>query len=324
VDVIPGAKRFKFDKDSKISLNAMDPALDLESVRLPLMSSLALIAMKDKARTELNIEEHSLMWAAMQDVIRYCGVQDNGLPTSPPILPMVVEKLFHPTEGMATGMHMTLDELAIGSEYGRYRIKLALALDRYVTGDMKGMFHGETSSGLFTSAPFVAMDCENLEDEHQAAVVVILNFLGSNKLSKEGSTRQFDEVINDETWKLSKDPRFVTALIEGLKLGRTRDIAYTFVFHHLMDAVRIAGEAIKGLIGDCDHIWIYGQNESELEASAKELRVNDPALKKLIVNLEAGVAVRRAGKKLPPFLVKNYATKQELPLLETSHGAMGV
>jgi type IV secretory pathway VirB4 component len=320
VRFIPGAQEIRFGKDTDTYLNALDPILDIDTAQIPLVSRLVLIAMASKDKAELEILEHTLLDAAIREANEHYGNDVNGLRFDVPTLQDVVWHLDHPSESMAKRMSSTVEELGVGSLYHKLRIQLARALSRYTTGDMKGMFHRPTSAGIFRDAPLVVMNCEHLEDSHQAAVVVLLQFLTTNRLGRDEASRQFDEVIVDEGWKLSRDRRFVDTLREGTKLGRTRDIGFTCALHNLADAERSSYgyDAIKGLISDCDFRFIYNQSEGELENSAVALRVNNPTLRSLIPQLPPGVALLQPGKKLPPYLVKQWAKEEEIPMLETT------
>jgi type IV secretory pathway VirB4 component len=320
VGFIPGAKEIRFGKDTDTYLNALDGILDIDTAQIPLVSRLVLIAMATKEKAELEILEHTLVDASIREANEHYGNDTNGLRVGVPTLEDVVWHLDHPSESMAKRMSATVEELGAGSLYHKLRIQIARALSRYTTGDMKGMFHRPTSAGIFSDAPLVVMNCEHLEDAHQAAVVVLLQFLTTNRLGRDQASRQFDEVIVDEGWKLSRDRRFVDTLREGTKLGRTRDIGFTCALHNLADAERSSYgyDAIKGLISDCDFRLIYNQSEGELATSATALGVNNPTLKWLIPQLPPGVALLRPGKKMSPYLVKQWAKPEELPMLETT------
>jgi hypothetical protein len=321
VESIPGAVEIKFGKDTGYFLNPLDPILSIESGQIPLVSRLALIAMGHEKRHHSELEglEHSLVEAAVMDANQHY-LSIDGRPTPVPTLPDVVGRLDAPNAWMRNHIAAKKKDIAAGGLYHEKRIALARALSRYTKGDMMGMFHRETSPGVYKEAPLVVMNCKHLEGPHQTAVVVLLQTLTTNKLGQDNTSRKFDEVIVDESWKLSRDRRFVDVQVEGLKLGRSEDIAFTWALHNLKDQERASYgyEATTGLINDCAFRFIYNQSDQELENSAVALGVDNPRLKWLIPRLPPGVAVLQAGKNLPPYLVKQYAMKRELPLLETS------
>jgi hypothetical protein len=318
VEAIPGAQRIEFGKETKYFLNPMDPLLDPETMQLPLIKRLILIAMADKAANDFpTVRYHNLLWEGIQAANRHYGHSDSGIRVGVPTLPTLLEYLQNPTSEMAANIGKELSDLSPETEYGEARDLMAQGLIRYISGDLKGFLHRETSEGLFTEAPLLDMDCKNLSGDQLPAVVVMLHFMATSKLSGKGA-RQFDEVISDETWKLSQDRRFVDTQREGQKLGRTEDIGYTSILHNLADWKRssFGYEAVTGLITDCDEVWIFSQTEEELDNSANALGVNNETMRALIPNLAPHTAVVRVGKTHT--IVKPYARADELPLLETN------
>jgi hypothetical protein len=313
VDAIPGAKLIEFGRDAKHFLNPMDPMLDAKTVRLPLIKRLILIAMADLSAADFpSVRYHNLLWEAIKEADEHYGPTDNGIRADDPVLDNVLHYLKNPTPQMATNLHQKMDELSAG-EYHEARDLMVQGLVRYIgDGDLSGFVHKKTSPGLFTDAPLVVMNCKKLEGAQLTAVVVILQSMTTGI-----GGGHFDSVITDETWKLSRDRRFVDVQREGMKLGRTEDTEYTAILHNLEDLKRSSYgyDAVTGLISDSSEVWAFRQTPTELANSAEALGFNDRAMRSLIPRLAPLTAAVRIGQIRT--IIKPYARIEELPLLET-------
>lgn len=303
---IPGSKILRFGEDTNLFINPLDKAMPIDTQR-DLVASMVLTAMSGD-RVTLNIQENSLLWEAIKDAHNHFGHGSRGVAT----LPTLVEKLFQPTETMADNMHRPVDYLR---ELG---YDMALGLRRLTDTDLRGMFHQETTTNLFQDTPLLVMNCEGITGDAAVIMITLINFFTQSQWGRENPTYRFHKVIHDESWDLAAYPGFVESVRRAFKLGRTWGVANWIVAHHKSNLDRSGNnEAIKDLIADSDTTISYKQHETELEASAADLELNETEVAR-ILQLEPGVALHKVANN-PSIEVEQVAWPEERALLETSH-----
>lgn len=301
--VIPGSLRIRIrpSKDQKekkdfvqkedpgtteqIFLNAIDPAFDRATQRR-LLTELVLVCMGG-GREHLTTEESRVLWEGTLEAKRLASEEGRVA-----VLPDLVELLFdNPTEGMCTKLRMTEEEIKMCAR------PMAQGLQRMTDedGDLFGIFHLETTHGLFEPRLLLIMDCEDLEGDELLVAAMLISFI-SRVLNKRGKKR-FHRFIFDESWKLAANASFVESLRAGEKFGGSEGAAYWIVAHSLTNFYESKNEAgIKDIIGDSEIKFIFAQSLKDLDASQKDLQITDTE-KKIIANLDPGHCLLKIGRR---------------------------
>ncbi|MBA3757318.1 hypothetical protein H0X09_00400 [Candidatus Saccharibacteria bacterium] len=305
-EAIPGSKVLKFGEDTNLFISPVDKSMDTITQR-DLIASMVITAMGGD-RKNLNIRETSLLWEAIKAAHEHFGMGSGGVAT----LPVVVEKLFNPTQDMADAMSRPPKYL---KELG---YDMALGLRRLTETDLKGMFHKETTTGLFEDTPLLVMNCEGVTGEAAVIMITLINFFTQSQWGRADARYRFHKVIHDESWDLAAYPGFVESVRRAFKLGRTWGVANWIVAHHMSNLYRSGkDEAIKDLVADSDTTISYKQHAPELVHSAEELEFNETEVAR-ITELEPGRAIYKIGNQ-PGIEVEQQVWPEERPLVETSH-----
>jgi hypothetical protein len=305
-NAIPGSRILKFGEESSHFINPLDPAMTLETQR-DLLAAMAITAMGD--RTNLDIRENSLLWEALKESHSHFGVGNQGVAT----LPVLVEKLKNPTGTMAERMGR---DMAFVKDLG---YNMFLGLRRLTEGDLRGMFHQETTPGLFKAVPLLVLDCEGVKGEKAVIMITLINFFTLSKNAAGNSDDdRFHFVTHDESWDLATYAGFVDSVRQGFKLGRTKGFGNRVVAHHKSNLDRSGqNKAIEDLISDSSTTILYRQDESEIEKSAEELGLNEAEVDR-IKQLPPGRAIYKL-RGLPGIEVEQFLWPEERQLVNTSH-----
>lgn len=306
---ILGSKVLRFGTDTSLFINPLDPVMDL-GTQQDLVAAMVLTTLKGRKGQELNNREDSMLKTAVLDALRHF---ESGAEV--PTLPAVVEKLKNPTQTMADSLDMTVEQL---KELGK---DMFLGLRELTEGDLVGMFHKPTTTGLFEDTPLLVMNCEGLRSEAAVLVATLVNFYQS-VWAKKYPQRRFHRVFHDEAWDLTVYPGFVHSVRRAFKLGGSLGVANWIVIHHKHNLERSSKEdAVKDLIPDARTFVCFQQKKSEIESSATELGFN-PADVERIVQQGSYSALWKIGDS-PAIQVKTRSWPELLPIIETRHLAKG-
>ena len=189
--------------------------------------------------------EHTALDQALRQVVARPGT---------PTLPMVVDALFNPTLP-ADGA--TIPQLVVdGREVGH-------ALRRLVSGDLAGLFDGESTVTFDPSLPMVSLDLSGIcgSDQLIAMVMACASAWMEAALSDpDGGPRW---VIYDEAWRLLRQPAPLARMQSQWKLSRGLGIANLMIIHRLSDLEARRGRRLRsqsprpgpaGRLFDQDHL----------------------------------------------------------------------
>ncbi len=300
-NAITGSKILRFGPKANIFINPLDEVMD-RTTQYDLVASMALIALSS-TRPDLDIVQKSLLEIAIDDA----HLEPKG---EVAVLPDVVERLFYPTPRMVEAMQKPL---ATVQEMG---YELALALQRLTTGHLRGMFHEETTPGLFDETPLLVLNCEGLQGESAAIMIMLINFFTQGLWGGDNPTSRFHKIFHDEAWDLAKYPGFVDSLRGSFKLGSKKGVSNYIVAHHLSNLYRSGrDETIRDLIADSATTILYRQDEAELRRSAEELSLNEAEIQH-IIKQRPGHALYKIGD-LPGIPVEIVIWPEVRPLVET-------
>lgn len=230
-----------------------------------------------------------------------------------PTLPDVVGALLAPSAEAAREIGTTLPVLrAEGRD-------VALELRRFVTGDVQGMFDGQTSPGLDPTARIVVLDLSAVY--HSPALGALMTCAAAwlqAALVTETSARTV--LVVDEAWAVLADPSVARWLQSSWKLSRALGVANVAVLHRVSD-LRAAGPAgseeaqlAEGLLADSETLVLYGQPSGELSAVREVLGIGATE-EALLSGLGRGIALWRVAGRA--YLVEHLLTGYERSLVDT-------
>jgi len=241
--------------------------------------------------------------------------------TGVPTLPRVVEALLEPD--LASAARIRTDRAAL-LEDGR---DAALELRRLVDGDLRGMFDGETSSGLDLSGSLVVLDLSAL---YASAALGVLMACATAwlqaALSRDAAGGGQSFLVVDEAWAILANLGVARWLQASWKLSRAHGVANVAALHRLSDltSVGAAGSEqvglAEGLLSDSETMVIYAQPPGEVARAADLLSLSSTEAD-LIPQLRRGVALWKVGRR--SFLVRHVVGARERALVDTD-AAMGV
>jgi hypothetical protein len=229
-----------------------------------------------------------------------------------PTLPMVVDALFNPTlpaDG-ATILQLVVD----GREVGH-------ALRRLVSGDLAGLFDGESTVTFDPSLPMVTLDLSQISGSDQLIAMVMAcasAWMEAALSDPDGGPRW---VIYDEAWRLLRQPALLARMQSQWKLSRGLGIANLMIIHRLSDLEAVgdsdseARALALGLLADCSTKIIYQQESSEAPHTAQVLGLSAAELGEL-PELARGEGLWRVGQRA--FVVRHLVTDGELQLFDTN------
>jgi hypothetical protein len=247
--------------------------------------------------------EHTALDQGLRTVVARLGT---------PTLPMVVDALFNPTLP-ADGA--TIDQLVVdGREVGH-------ALRRLVSGDLAGLFDGESTVTFDPSLPMVTLDLSHISGSDQLIAMVMAcapAWMEAALSDPDGGPRW---VIYDEAWRLLRQPALLARMQSQWKLSRGLGIANLMIIHRLSDLEAVgdsdseARALALGLLADCSTKIIYQQESSEAPHTAQVLGLTSAELGEL-PELARGEGLWRVGQRA--FVVRHLVTDGELQLFDTN------
>ena len=234
--------------------------------------------------------------------------------TTNPTLGDIVRLLLHPTVWMADKLATTVTALA-----AKVR-PTAQALNRLVTGDLAGMFDGQTNINIDWDGPGIVVDLSAVHGTPACAPVMICvgAWLAQAVTRTDGRHRM---LILDELWAILHLVS-VTRWLRGLeKLSRKYGIALWYVLHRLSDlagsssAGSEAREQAEGLLKDVETLVLYPQDPSEATALVSMLGLRESVAHLVTQRLPDHRALWLVGKKAA--VVHHVMTRSEFSYSQT-------
>ena len=247
--------------------------------------------------------EHTALDAALAAAVA-------GSPT--PLLPMVVDALFAPTDARLGSSVAQL--VTDGRDAGH-------ALARLVHGDLAGLFDGPSTVRFDPSLPMVSLDLSRISGSNQLIGLVMScasAWMEAALADPNGGQRY---VIYDEAWRLIAQPSLLARMQSQWKLSRALGIANLMVIHRLsdLDAVGDANSEARnlalGLLADCSTKIIYAQEAGEAAKTGGVLGLSSTEISQL-PELDMGEGLWRIGER--SFMVRHLCTPGELALFDTN------
>jgi len=229
-----------------------------------------------------------------------------------PILPMVVDALFAPTEARLGSSIAQLR--ADGRDAGH-------ALSRLVHGDLSGLFDGPSTVGFDPILPMVSLDLSRISGSNQLIGLVMTCASAWMEAALADPRAGQRYVIYDEAWRLIAQPSLLARMQSQWKLSRALGIANLMVIHRLsdLDAVGDADSEARnlalGLLADCSTKIVYAQESGEASRTGGALGLSSTEIGQLS-ELDMGEGLWRIGER--SFMVRHLCTSAELALFDTN------
>ena len=171
-----------------------------------------------------------------------------------PILPMVVDALFAPSQAWLGSSVSQL--IADGRDAGH-------ALSRLVHGDLAGLFDGPSTVRFDPDLPMISLDLSRISGSNQLIGLVMscASAWMEAALSDPDAGQRY--VIYDEAWRLIAQPSLLARMQSQWKLSRALGIANLMVIHRLSDLDAVgrrqqrspqSGSGSVGRLFDQDHL----------------------------------------------------------------------
>jgi len=229
-----------------------------------------------------------------------------------PTLPKVVEALFNPSlpEAGASIRELVTDGRDVGH-----------ALRRLVSGDLAGLFDGESTVTFDSSLPMISLDLSRISGSDPLIAMVMAcasAWMEAALSDPEGGPRW---VIYDEAWRLLRQPALLARMQSQWKLSRGLGIANLMIIHRLSDLEAVgnadseARALALGLLADCSTKIIYQQESSEAPHTAQVLGLSVTERAEL-PDLQRGEGLWRVGQRA--FVVRHLVTDGELQMFDTN------
>ena len=271
-------------------------------VRTRRMSIIVTLA-KILTDRDLTSPEHHMLSQALDEAVRVSGEQDRV-----PVIPDVIDAL----------QVMRQDEDSMAAEAASV---MMMTMARVSSGDLAGMFDGETTVMMSAEARATSIDTSALRGASPEAVRVVNACAGAwteaMVTTRDGGQRI---VIYEEGWDNISSEADLRRMVEQWKLARAYGIFNILVLHKIADldmagdrSSRMAAMA-KSLLADADVKVIYRQDRSALQVTSSEMELSDREVS-LVRSLPKGTGLWRLGDS--SFEVKNELSKAELPLFDT-------
>ena len=233
-----------------------------------------------------------------------------------PTLPRVVDVLFDPPdrawEARWRSREAWLDESR----------QVALALDRLITGDARGMFDGETTPGLDLDASLVVLDLSSVAESAAVSILTTAALAWTHtrlKTETEQDQRQRILVV-DEAWRVLANPAAAEALLDTVKHSRAYGVQ-TITVTHRIDDLRAAGDhgtrlnlVAEGLLSDAETKVVYAQPADQLSLIEERIGLTKTEAE-LLPRLGRGEAIWKVATR--SFLVSHQLSGPERAICDT-------
>lgn len=201
----------------------------------------------------------------------------NALPRTP-TLADVAAKLIDPDNTAPAELRMKPAEFAAASR------DVALEARRLCTGELSGLFDGDTNEDLTWDAPIVVVQFNRISDDNlPVALTCVAAWLQNRIASQPGE----NYLVLDEAWRLLQHLSTARWLRAQTKLARSHRTSAIFVTQRLTDLDATGDQATeqvalaKGLIADTEIQILLGSSPKEAAALTDILGCNNNTLNAL-------------------------------------------
>jgi type IV secretory pathway VirB4 component len=296
--------------DGEVRLNPLEMSVDptLAGIRTDLQQLELLQALVETSlERRLLPEERTAIELGLNAARRRAA---HGQPT----IPEVVEAMRQPPPGVGDVVGLSSEEV---QRLGR---PPALELRRMVTGDMRGMFDGPTTSGLPLDAGVVVLDLSGVYHSGALSLVMTCVMAWLRRTLEARAGRHYTYVVIDEAWVPLGQPAIARWLREGIKLARQYGTSWWLVLHKVGDlaAVGAAGSEqariAQSLLEDLEIRIIYAQSAGEIARHGELLGLSETE-RALLPKLGQGRGLWKIGERAA--VVQHRISPEELQLVDS-------
>lgn len=207
------------------------------------------------------------------------------------------------------------------AEVGDAGRRLYHALRRMLTGDLAGMFDGESTESFDATLPMMVIDTSALKSA-SAEARKITNACTAAWVEAAVTNPDNGQriLIYEEGWDSMSDPYSLARMVEQWKLARDYGICNLLIMHKVADT-DMAGDAgsqtqamARSLLTDAEIAIIYRQKPDALDATEKAFGLTDTERNE-VRKLPKGHGLWKVGDK--SFIVQNIMTEAEAPVFNT-------
>jgi type IV secretory pathway VirB4 component len=297
-----GLKTLHLRPGGSVCLNPLDSVVGSDDAALQRLELLQALA-ETSLRRRLASEERT----AIELGLEAAGAE--------PTIPAVVDAMVRPRPGGAGSSLGLSDE-----DVQRSGRQTALELRRMVTGDMRGMFDGPTTSGLPLNGEVVVLDLSGVY--HSAALPLVMTCIIAwlRRLLEARAGRYHTYVVVDEAWVPLGELAIVRWLREGIKLARQFGTSWWLVLHKVSDlaAVGAAGSeqarVAQSLLDDLEIRVIYAQAAGEIARHGELLGLTETE-RTLLPKLGQGRALWKIGERAA--VVQHHISPAEIAFVDS-------
>lgn len=319
-----GVPVIRLAPNGKVRINPLDASFargrlkahEIETQRLELLQALAQAGLARRLRPAERAALEIALGAAVGEAL--ARVLAEGLPErqAQPTIPLVVRALLHPAAGAGEDVNMEDLELRLaGREAG-------LELRRLVTGDLRGMFDGQTSADIdpYADAVVVDLSAVYLSDALGLIMTCVAAWLSEALFVNPGGKKTI--VVLDEAWAVLKNLYVARWLVASIKLSRKWGASWWIVTHKLSDFTA-AGESgseqvelAKAMFEDIETRITYSLPRGEVARSGEAMGLSRTEAAWL-PKLPRGRALWKIGER--NFLVQHRISAREAEIVRAEH-----
>jgi type IV secretory pathway VirB4 component len=182
--------------------------------------------------------------------------------------------------------------------HGSAHRTLALALHRFVQGDLAGLFDGDADPLEFGDR-LVVIDLSAQWSASSLSVAALCAVAAAQRVVASSETLGY--LVLDEAWALLADPHALRWLQGSWKLARSRGLSHVLVLHRWSDVAAVGPdgsaqrERARGLLRECETALLFRQPPDEAADMAAVLGLTDLETRYLTA-LPKGRALARYGE----------------------------
>lgn len=304
-----------------VIINILDPRIaqvDDEDTHAG-QDELLRLAAEVALNRSLNQQENTALSAAHQQAITSASGEDRV-----PVLSDVVTALYTLSTSSAPGPlregKPVLEHLGLVGESTmvEWGLNVALALDRFIHGDLSGLIEGETrgphGDPLDLSAPLIICDTTALPQGSTSLglmQLVVISFLESQWMSLPGDKI----IIVEEAYSDEDVPRVARMLKRSSKRARGTGTMILSAYHHLSDVQ--PGSDLWSLIKETGVQYLFRQSSpKDAEAVCDFWDLDKDTYVPILTSLPKGCLLLCLGSN-PPELVQHLRTEREIWITDT-------
>ena len=189
-------------------------------------------------------------------------------------------------------------------------------LERFVAGDLQGLFEGESTVAFDPDAPMVVVDTSALFDRSELAAQLTQICTSSwiQAVISDRSAKRTRYLVREEGWRDMATEQALRTYQQWLKLSRHYGVSNIVILHKMSDFDAVGEEGSKertlaySIAGDMENKFIFRQNTQEESNLISRLKLS-PGHARLAMTLQTGVFLAYVGRY--SYIVDAFATSTQ-------------